>query len=128
MPNKSKKDAKVKTKFKTTQSLNKDPYHTIGCIREIRVTRGKTILIKIEPSDEFAFGPDESDPKRIRKLILTNTSETGAMLVDLNTSFKIGVSNLRMNILCALKKDGARIRVVVDVQASDFTIIELAII
>lgn len=102
-------------------------YHTEGNIKEITV-KGKAIAVKLAPSDEFSFGPDESDHPSCQKLVLVYGSGTDAKLVGLDTEFKFVVAGIDLNMLYALKKDHAKVRAVVEISGSSYTIKEIALI
>lgn len=153
------------SEVKTEDLSVQDRWHTEGCIKEVSV-KDKTIEVKLSPSDEFLFGPDEfvvqsrenlKPPKKsgtgesttteepssdsngsatpgCKKIVLSNETGSEARLVGLNTMFQVKVSGkvddhrIDLATLYALKKDRAKVRVVVEIVGSDYSIKELAFI
>ncbi len=99
-------------------------YHTEGFIKEITVKGNAPITFTLAPTDEFAFGKDESDG---RKMILIKgepkqEESPEAKLVALGVEFSFGLAtekadrkktDRKVDLLYALKKDRAQVRVAV---------------
>lgn len=102
-------------------------FHTEGYIKEIMV-KDKAITVKLTPSDEFSFGPDESTRPSCKRLVLTDGNETCAKLVGLDTEFVFAVAGIDLNMLYLLKKDRAKVRAVVETSGSSYAVKEIALI
>lgn len=98
-----------------------------GCIKELKL-EGNEVTLKIDPTEAFVFGVDE-----VKKILFVmgekpsweSTNPVDAKLVEAGTEFvvdKVILANgkedksakFSIGLLYALKKDCARIRMVVD--------------
>ncbi len=105
-------------------------YHTEGVIKEITVKGNAAITFTLAPTDEFAFGKDESDGRKIILLKKANNKNAkkplDAKVVAQDTEFKFCIKNLGKkkkdasksddetevlsNLLYSIKKDRSRVR------------------
>ena len=115
-------------------------YHTEGFIKEITVKDDATITFTLAPTEAFAFGKDESDGKKMILIKGEPKQEESpeAKLVAQSVEFKICKGNsgghetgndehgkkepdgkdVLVNLLYALKKDRAQVRVSVEVESN----------
>lgn len=115
-------------------------YHTEGFIKEITVKDDAPITFTLIPTEAFAFGKDESDGKKMILIKGEPKQEESpeAKLVAQSVEFKICKGNsgghetgndehgkkepdgkdVLVNLLYALKKDRAQVRVSVEVESN----------
>lgn len=104
-------------------------YHTEGFIKEITVKDDATITFTLAPTEAFAFGKDESDGKKMILIKGEPKQEESpeAKLVALGVEFSFCLAtkkadrkktdrkktDRKVDLLYALKKDRAQVRVAV---------------
>lgn len=94
-------------------------YHTEGFIKEITVKDDATITFTLTPTEAFAFGKDESDGKKMILIKGEPKQEESpeAKLVALGVEFSFCLAtkktDRKVDLLYALKKDRAQVRVAV---------------
>ena len=99
-------------------------YHTEGFIKEITVKNDATITFTLAPTEAFAFGKDESDGKKMILIKGEPKQEESpeAKLVALGVEFSFCLAtkkadrkktDRKVDLLYALKKDRAQVRVAV---------------
>ena len=114
-----------------------DQFHTEGYIKEIKLN-DQGISVMLDPTEKFSFGEGESSGKKL--VLLEGESEDKAELVAQSVEFQFGSGDVKesdkdkkdaasnaekpvgvdANLLFALKKDRAKLRVSVEeVSGSD---------
>ena len=99
-------------------------YHTEGFIKEITVKNDATITFTLAPTEAFAFGKDESDGKKMILIKGEPKQEESpeAKLVASGVEFRFGLAtektDRKADLLYALKKDRAQVRVSVEVEGN----------
>ena len=100
-------------------------YHTEGFIKEITVKDDATITFTLTPTEAFAFGKDESDGKKMILIKGEPKQEESpeAKIVALGVEFSFCLAtkkadrkkaDRKADLLYALKKDRAQVRVAVE--------------
>lgn len=118
----NKKDNKAKVVGKKITSRQGTHYHTEGFIKEITVKDDAPITFTLIPTEAFAFGKDESDGKKMILIKGEPKQEESpeAKLVALGVEFRFGLAtkkaDRKADLLYALKKDRAQVRVAVKVE------------
>lgn len=116
----NKKDNKAKVVGKKITSRQGAHYHTEGFIKEITVKDDAPITFTLIPTEAFAFGRNESDGK---KMILIKgepkqeeSPEAKLVALGVEFSFDLGTekTDRKVDLLYALKKDRAQVRVSVE--------------
>lgn len=120
----NKKDNKAKVVGKKITSRQGAHYHTEGFIKEITVKDDAPITFTLIPTEAFAFGRNESDGK---KMILIKgepkqeeSPEAKLVALGVEFSFDLGTekTDRKVDLLYALKKDRAQVRVSVEVEGN----------
>ena len=120
----NKKDNKAKVVGKKITSRQGAHYHTEGFIKETTVKDDAPITFTLIPTEAFAFGRNESDGK---KMILIKgepkqeeSPEAKLVALGVEFSFDLGTekTDRKVDLLYALKKDRAQVRVSVEVEGN----------